>query len=365
MSMPRKLPLHVDKNTVKGKTYWSFRIGKGPRIRLPVYGTEEFDLTYAEALAGNLPAKRNRRSPEKPGTIAALITSYKRTDEYLNLRATSKLGYNSRLDMLRAQHGHRAVAGLTRDRIESGILRPLRNTPSSALDTLKKLRILIKHAIGKRWLPADPSLGIKRPKPNEVRSWTDAEIALFQKRWPVGTKQRLAFDIYFYVGQRGGDVYLLTWSHFEGGYLRLKQSKTKVDVEIEVHPDLQAHLDVAPRKHITIINTEFGRPFSRKGFGQWFRKAMTDAGLPLDCKPHGIRKAMGRILAESGASTHSIMAVLGHKTLAEAERYTRDADKRKLASAGIAVFRKPIAIKHSQTASKRLGKTENKKGKST
>src|SRR5258705_9644309 len=53
------------------------------------------------------------------------------------------------------------------------------------------------------------------------------------------------------------------------------------------------------------------------------RDAITAAGLPLDCQPHGLRKAAGRRLAEAGCTAHEIMAVLGHKTLAEAERYTR------------------------------------------
>ena len=47
----------------------------------------------------------------------------------------------------------------------------------------------------------------------------------------------------------------------------------------------------------------------------------------MDCQPHGLRKAAGRRLAEAGCTPHEIMAVLGHKTLAEAERYTRDADQ--------------------------------------
>jgi integrase-like protein len=67
------------------------------------------------------------------------------------------------------------------------------------------------------------------------------------------------------------------------------------------------------------------------GFSQWIRDAITAAGLPLDCQPHGLRKAAGRRLAEAGCTAHEIMAVLGHKTLAEAERYTREADQARLA----------------------------------
>ena len=46
----------------------------------------------------------------------------------------------------------------------------------------------------------------------------------------------------------------------------------------------------------------------------------------------GLRRAAGRRLAEAGCSTKQIMAVLGHKSIAEAERYTRDADQIRLAT---------------------------------
>jgi integrase len=59
------------------------------------------------------------------------------------------------------------------------------------------------------------------------------------------------------------------------------------------------------------------------------RDAISEAGLPLDCKPHGLRKTLGRRMADAGCSAHEIMAALGHTTLAEAERYTREADRRR------------------------------------
>lgn len=53
---------------------------------------------------------------------------------------------------------------------------------------------------------------------------------------------------------------------------------------------------------------------------------MTEAGLPLDCRPHGLRRTFGQLLADAGATAHDIMAALGHLTLGEAERYTCEAD---------------------------------------
>jgi hypothetical protein len=63
----------------------------------------------------------------------------------------------TRLETIPVEHGHRSVSGLNKDRIKDKILAPLADRPGAALDTLKKLRILIKHAIEKDWLP---SLGV-------------------------------------------------------------------------------------------------------------------------------------------------------------------------------------------------------------
>jgi integrase len=74
---------------------------------------------------------------------------------------------------------------------------------------------------------------------------------------------------------------------------------------------------------------------SVKGFGNMVSTAIRDAGLPRRCKPHGLRKAAARRLAEAGCSASEIMAITGHKTLAEVERYTRAAEHERLARQAI------------------------------
>jgi integrase/recombinase XerD len=44
-----------------------------------------------------------------------------------------------------------------------------------------------------------------------------------------------------------------------------------------------------------------------------------------------LRKATAAVLAESGATAHEIASVTGHQSLEEIERYTRAADRKKLA----------------------------------
>src|SRR5262249_34182790 len=87
MLMPHKLPPHVERNHVKGKTYLSFRIGHGPRIRLPDDPrSEAFQDAYRAALLEQVPPGRQRKLPPAPGTIAALIVSYMKSAAYVGLR---------------------------------------------------------------------------------------------------------------------------------------------------------------------------------------------------------------------------------------------------------------------------------------
>jgi integrase len=364
--MPRKRPPFVEVwRDRHGKTRVYFRKERGPRIPLPnTIGSDDFNRAYEAAVAGQLVPYRQRPERAAAGTIGALVVSYKKSAAYIGLRDTTKQGYVSRIETLRTQHGHRSVAGLTRERIIKFILQPYADKPGAALSILKMLRVLIRHAIDMEWLDRDPSLGIKRPKTQEIRSWTEAEIDTFEQRWPIGTKQRLAFALMLYTGQRRSDVHCMTWADVTEGTIRVVQQKTGRKLTIPLHHDLLEVLAAAERGHLIVINTEYGKPFTVDGFSQWLRNAIAAAGLPLECQPHGLRKAAGRRLAEAGCTAHEIMAVLGHKTLSEAERYTREADQAKLAIDAMTKLEGRSANKIAQTNPAGLGSASKTEGKS-
>jgi integrase/recombinase XerD len=102
-----------------------------------------------------------------------------------------------------------------------------------------------------------------------------------------------------------------------------------------LHPELETSIAANPSRHLTFLVTEFGRPFTPAGFGNWFREQCDKANLH-HCSAHGLRKATAAALAEAGASTHEIAAVTGHMSLEEVERYTRAVRKKKLADAAMA-----------------------------
>jgi integrase len=122
----------------------------------------------------------------------------------------------------------------------------------------------------------------------------------------------------------------MTRQQVRDGRVSVRQEKTGQLVDIPQHPNLQASLAAHRREHLTLITTQQGMPFTDKGFGNWVSKAAERAGLP-HCSAHGLRKAAARRLAEAGCTAHEIMAITGHQSLKEVERYTREAARRGLA----------------------------------
>lgn len=165
-------------------------------------------------------------------------------------------------------------------------------------------------------------------------TWTEAEIAQFESYWPLGSKQRLAFDLLLFTAQRSGDVRRMTRQQIQGGRVSIRQEKTAQPVDFIQHPALTASLEAHGGDHFVLLTTEAGKPYSAKGFGNWIKKAATQAGLP-HCSAHGLRKAAARRLAEAGCTVHEIMSITGHQSLKEVERYTREAGRRALGDVAI------------------------------
>ena len=105
--------------------------------------------------------------------------------------------------------------------------------------------------------------------------------------------------------------------HVRNGKIYIVQDKGGARLWIPLHPSLRAELDALPNDNLTFLMTAYGKPMTYAGFTQWFVEC-AQAAVLKDRSPHGLRKSSGRRLAEAGRTTKQIMAVLGHKTMAEA-----------------------------------------------
>lgn len=113
----------------------------------------------------------------------------------------------------------------------------------------------------------------------------------------------------------------------------MSRQKTGVPFDIPILLPLREELDLQPHneRHLTFLVTEKGKSFTAAVFGNWFRDRCNEAGLPL-CAAHGLRSAAATRLANHGATAHQLMAWFGWRTLSEAERYTKEADRKHLSA---------------------------------
>jgi integrase len=168
-----------------------------------------------------------------------------------------------------------------------------------------------KNPVKRGFLRADPTANIKLAsiKGDGFHCWTEDEIAQFESHHPISTKPRLALALLLYTAQRRSDVVKMGRQHIRDGVLTVKQQKTGKPLAIPVHSDLQVVLDATPSEHLTFLVTATGKPYGGNAFSEQFRKWCDAAGLSKRCKPHGLRKAACRRLAEAGCSANEIMAI--------------------------------------------------------
>jgi integrase len=328
MKLPKYVQAWVDSRDARA--YYYLRRRGYPRTRLPgLPWSPSFMAAYEAAFAGPRAAIGAGRI--KPGSVAAVIAEYFDSQTFF----TSKSAGTQRmrrgiLERFRAAYGERPMALLPAEWIEALLdSKP----PHASRSWLATLRSLCAFALKRGYLRADPTRDIKlrATKGDGFHTLTDDEIAQFEAHHPVGTKPRLAFALLLYTAQRRSDLVRMGRQHIKDGVLMVKQQKTGATLAIPVHPHLQAVLDATPGEHLTFLVTATGKPYGGNAFTELFRNWCDAAGLPQRCKPHGLRKAACRRLAEAGCSANEIMAISGHATMKELVRYTAAADQARLA----------------------------------
>jgi integrase len=342
---------HVDRFTDRhGKPRHYFRRGKGVRVMLPGHpGSAEFMLAYQAASVGE---EIGKPVPQRgsPGTFDRLGQEYFSSPDFLRLAESSQRAYRPVIErMIRdEQIGHRLVAQMTRQHVQK-IVAKRAETPGAANDVLKKLKILLHFAIDNGWRKDDPTVRVKKFAAGEFHTWTNAEIQAYEEKWAVGSRERTAFALLLYTGQRASDVKAMSWQDVESAAIRVVQGKTGTKLRIPLHPNLKRILDAWPKAHVMMLTTSFGKPFTPKGFSNFMADKIGETGLPERCVTHGLRKAAARRLAEAGCSANEIASITGHLTLKEIERYTKAAEQRTLAASAMGRLEKQDANRNSQT----------------
>jgi enterobacteria phage integrase len=178
---------HVDRT---GAVRRYFRKRGCKPVPLPgVPGSAEFMAAYQAALGARAPVSASRE--HKPDSVGALIVDYLRSPAFSNLKASSQRVYRIVLDRFGALHGHRMVHDMPRAKVAAYIHEIGVETPSMANMTRSVLRKLLGHAVRCGYRNDNPVAEIDRYKGGTRHTWTEAELAAYERRWPLGTRERL------------------------------------------------------------------------------------------------------------------------------------------------------------------------------
>jgi integrase len=333
-----------------------FRRGRTKvRIREEI-GSPDFAKRYEE-LCEAIPAKPVAAALPRSETLEGLWEAYRRSAAF-----TQKLGESTqraRTNLIEAMLNEPIYPGapetfrgfpkarITLDTLEILRDRKGRGLAGAANDRVKALRKMFEWASAKQ-SPTDKPLLVSNPALNLAKlkvktkghhTWTSEEVEQFEARHPLGTMPHLAMRLMLFTGARRSDAVKLGRQHMRGGNISWTAYKNRdrfpTDIDIPALPPLIEAIDATgAMSRMVFLVTSFGKPFTIAGFGNWFHDRCVEAGLP-QCSAHGLRKAGSTRAAEAGATAHQLMAMFGWRSLAEAERYTREAERKGMAAAGM------------------------------
>lgn len=326
-----------------GNTRFYYR-SKGKKTRLhKEVGTTAFLDEYRRVRAGQHVAKDHHTAA--PQTLRWLVEQYYKSGAFMGLgpgtrtmrrRALDRLceslqGSTPRGKLPFAQMQRRHILAIRDERAE---------TPEAAKNLLKFIRNMFNWALDAGYAEHNPALNIRNlPSTSDGHhTWTVAEIQQYCQRHPLGTKPRLALELLLFTGVRVSDAVTLGKQMERNGWLHFTEAKDAARHpkrrELPILPRLRHAIDVTPSGNLNYIVTQHGKPFTVKGFSNWFKKQCRAAGLG-HCSAHGVRKAAATIAAMNGATPHQLMAIFGWKKISQAEHYTKAVDLRTVTAGAI------------------------------
>lgn len=314
----------------RGRWFHTYRRA-GKEISLGVHGLHPTDpRVFAAYCAEHARWEHKPHGTEKAkgGTFAWAVDFYQASQEWGKLQPGTQKSRTSILRRYVKAQGDRPLSTITPGDIEAALYA---KGGHAAVNELKALKPVFAYAHRLRIIPTDPTRGLKmdRPASEGFPTASADEIARFQKRWPVGTNERLVFDLALYTGAARADLVKLSRRNVSDGFLTYKRQKTGTLCEVPLTVELRAVIGRTPDIAPAFVLTSKGKPFSAPGLGNLFADAAAAAGVHF--RLHGLRKAFCVYWAEvRGASTHQIAAMAGHLSLSEVERYTRAADRRRM-----------------------------------
>ena len=335
--------------------------------------TPEFMKAYFEALErseGKAPAPP--KAPREK-TLYWLVDQYYRSNKFKGFDLGTQADKRSVLNRYCQTVGDLPYAAVRKKDIEASQDKR-RDTPGAADKLVKYLRALFTWAIKNELATFNPAKGVERIHETVGwHTWTAEEVDQYRQFYPIGTKARLALEIFLNVGARISDAARLGRGHEVSGRLKFvahkgrHNDKTRRTIDVPICSELATALANTPTGDMIYLVTESGQPFSINGLGNKMREWCDAAGLK-HCSAHGLRKTSAVAMAESGASAPELCAIFGWSKLDTAEIYIREANKSRMSTNAFARLdeyrnRKSVSLSGTKSINETIRK--NNRDKST
>ena len=285
-----------------------------------------------------------RTRPLTIDTVWDLIRLYRASGYYLDLTPSSRESYDQYLARIADKFGNLPLRAFERRGARAAIRQwrdsVLAHRPRTADLTVGMLRRLLNFGVDEEYLDRNPAslLGRLHTTTRRDKIWSDAQIATFLAKAPRHIARALLLAIW--TGQRQADLIGLTWSSYDGTYIRLQQGKgaggqgrrVKVLVAAELRKVLEEireeqvarsqHPDATKRvpQPDVILTTERGSPW-QSGFKCAWRRAVRNAGI-TGVTFHDLRGTFITLAHRARSPIKDIAEATGHDEL-ECERTIR------------------------------------------
>ena len=204
----RRLPFLQHERTRHGLFKWFVRKERGKRIRITgEYGSPEFMAAYHAAVTGMKMLVKGSKKRGSVGTLKWLVDQWHASADWaLQSSATRKQRENILLHVVE-KGGSVPVESITRRHILEGRDRRAK-TPFAANNFLKTMRAMFRWAVEMELVETDPTQSVKfiRVRTEGFTPWTMDDVGRYRKRWPLGTRERVAMEVLLNTGLRRGDA---------------------------------------------------------------------------------------------------------------------------------------------------------------
>jgi integrase len=288
------------------RTYWYAWKG-GPALRGEP-GTPEFVVSYNEAVT--------RKVAPQAAALLSVLQGFQASTAFADLAPRTRADYVKQVKIIEREFGDFPLTALS-DRRARGIFLDWRDKLATrsrrqADYAWQVLARILSWAKGRGLIAVNPCErgGRLYRGTRAEKIWTADDEAAFLRTAPAHL--HLPLILALWTGQRQGDLLRLTWSAYDGKYIRMKQNKTGVRLPpVPVGAPLKTALDAEPKRSPIILTNNEGKPWTPDGFRSSWRKACAAAGI-TGVTFNDLRGTAVTRLALAGCTEAEIATITGH-----------------------------------------------------